>query len=384
MVSYGGNNILAAAKTGEIAAKVDRAPVFLVPQNGHEVGGFLKKGASVRTISDTGEAWKIRYGDTYGYVKKADMKPLVEKTKNQYSVPSASKLKFITTKKTAVYSTDKGKNVQIALLNENMRYPVEKDLKDRYQINFGSRVAFVYKKDVSIDKGIPVLLYHHLLHDEENVNYRNSSTIPVSQFQEEMQWLKKNGYTTISTNQLESYLNKEIQLPAKVVVITFDDGLKSNYQYAYPILKELGFTATNFIITARTTAERTDFDPNRLQYLSQPELEEMQNVYFYEGHTHDLHRMLFYKSLVLVSPRDEVKNDLLLNKQILSANHFAYPYGQYNIDTINLLKEVGFTMAFTTSPGYVNEKTDRYKVNRFSIHPGLSIEEFKKIVEGKK
>lgn len=52
---------------------------------------------------------------------------------------------------------------------------------------------------------------------------------------------KQTGYDTISFYQLEGYLNNKINLPAKVVVLTFDDGLKSVQRYAYPILKENGF-----------------------------------------------------------------------------------------------------------------------------------------------
>ena len=88
--------------------------------------------------------------------------------------------------------------------------------------------------------------------------------------------LKELGFVTIRLNSLEKYLQGKINLPAKAVVLTFDDGLKSVYRYAYPLLKEYGFSATLFVITSRIQAKPQDWEPDTLQFLSTSEYQAMQ------------------------------------------------------------------------------------------------------------
>ncbi|MFT7750119.1 UNVERIFIED_CONTAM: polysaccharide deacetylase family protein, partial [Salmonella enterica subsp. enterica serovar Enteritidis] len=81
----------------------------------------------------------------------------------------------------------------------------------------------------------PILTYHHMLKNEENKRFLNTSTTTSDvAFSNQMAYLKQAGYDTISLYQLEGYLNNKINRPAKVVVLTFDDGLKSVSRYAYP------------------------------------------------------------------------------------------------------------------------------------------------------
>lgn len=90
---------------------------------------------------------------------------------------------------------------------------------------------------------VPVLLYHHLLETADG-----SSSITAAQFRAQMELLKTNGYQPVSLTQLIDFAEQGTPLPENPVVITFDDGYYSNYQYAYPILKEYDFPATIFAI----------------------------------------------------------------------------------------------------------------------------------------
>ena len=91
---------------------------------------------------------------------------------------------------------------------------------------------------------ISVLMYHHVL--------ENDGTIAISQknFEAQMKMLAKGGYTTITPDELLAYKQGKITLPKKSVLITFDDGWRNNYIYAYPILKKYGLKATIFLITS--------------------------------------------------------------------------------------------------------------------------------------
>ena len=90
------------------------------------------------------------------------------------------------------------------------------------------------------DLKIPVLLYHNFVttvpeSDIDNFNYINT---PQS-FEENIKVILESGYTVISLNELNDADSGKVKLPSKPILITFDDGYYSNYEYIYPILKNI-------------------------------------------------------------------------------------------------------------------------------------------------
>lgn len=163
----------------------------------------------------------------------------------------------MTSRPVTVYSQADNQSTPVAILEENLRYPILDKQKDRlnqtwYAINLGDRFGYVSALDADLDNGIAVLTYHHILKNEENKRFRRTSTTTSDvAFSNQMAYLKQAGYSTLSMYQLEGYLTGSMNLPAKAVVLTFDDGLKSVYRYAYPVLKQNGQRATAFIISSR-------------------------------------------------------------------------------------------------------------------------------------
>jgi len=139
---------------------------------------------------------------------------------------------LITWKDTPVYNAPSAGSAPFGVLADNLRYPILHKLKDRlnqtwYQIRIGDRLAYISALDAQPDNGLPVLTYHHILRDEENTRFRHTSTTTsVRAFNNQMAWLRDRGYATLSMAQLEGYVKNKINLPARAVVITFDDGLK--------------------------------------------------------------------------------------------------------------------------------------------------------------
>ena len=230
-------------------------------------------------------------------------------------------------------------------------------------------------------RDIPVLMYHHLLRDDENPYKDNGAVLSVETFREHMSCLYENGYYTIGLNELEKFVRGEINLPKRSVLITFDDGYKSNYEYAYPILKEYGFKAAIFLISSWNTDEVASFDANDLQYLSWHEIESSRDVFEYASHTHDLHRLDENGQGYLVTrPPDEIKQDLEMSMKILDTAYLAYPYGYYNKKTLKILRKLGYRMAFTVRPGRVKPGNSLLELNRYSIFPGISQVDFERII----
>jgi len=84
---------------------------------------------------------------------------------------------------------------------------------------------------VAYELRLPVLMYHHVVYDWQECN---EMTVTTGRLEEDLQWLAENGYHTVLPRELAAGL----PLPEKPVLITFDDGYRSNYDLAYPLLKK--------------------------------------------------------------------------------------------------------------------------------------------------
>ncbi|WP_081413527.1 polysaccharide deacetylase family protein [Aneurinibacillus terranovensis] len=231
-------------------------------------------------------------------------------------------------------------------------------------------------------RGIPVLMYHHLLKPSENKKFRNNAAVITPQaFAAQMKVLHDSGYQTIQLHTLEQYVDKKIRLPKKIVVLTFDDGYLSNFIYAAPILRSYHYKATIFLMTGPMQQKPEKFNPNKLNHVSWSELPKYSDVFEFQAHAHKFHRLLGKKSFMAVKPLADVKKDIHSVKELTHAHYFAYPFGQYNPNTIKILKEEGFHMAFTTHSGRVYPGSSKFELNRIAVFPYTSLKEFKKIID---
>jgi peptidoglycan/xylan/chitin deacetylase (PgdA/CDA1 family) len=161
------------------------------------------------------------------------------------------------------------------------------------------------------------------------------------------------------------------------VVLTFDDGYKSFKQYAYPVLKELGFTATLFVYTDYVGAGRNA--------LSWADIKALQAEGFdIQAHskTHgDLRRAAGETTAQfdqrmhaeLAQPRE------LFKRQLGQApDTIAYPYGRWDNDVLRQVKATGYVAAFTVrrqgNPAFVSPLT----IHRSQIYADMSLEDFAK------
>jgi peptidoglycan/xylan/chitin deacetylase (PgdA/CDA1 family) len=228
--------------------------------------------------------------------------------------------------------------------------------------------------------GIPVLMYHHLLENSENKNFRNPEVITPELFARQMKLLHDHGYVTVTLDELNNYVDGKEKLPQKSVAITFDDGYLSNYKYAYPILKSYHYKATIFAITGNMKQKPEKFNSDKLNYISWAEVATHSDVFRLEGHTKALHRQKGGVGFLLREPTSVVKADLTSSKSALNADYFAYPYGQYNKRAIRLLEKTGYRMAFTIRSGRVYPGDSKFQLHRIGVYPYQSMNQFKRMV----
>lgn len=204
--------------------------------------------------------------------------------------------------------------------------------------------------------GIPVLNYHQV-----NDTKHSALTLSTDEFKEQMAYLHKEGYHTITLVQLYAYVTQGTQLPSKPVVITFDDGYVDNYHNVLPILKAYGMNATLFMISDAANTEG---------FLSTAQLHHMEhNDFFVEGHTNHHHMLTKIDASQWEDEIDGGKRTLstLMGKDI---QYLAYPGGFNNEQIQTITKQSGYKMAFTVSPGTVQPGQNLYALPRLAIFQG--------------
>lgn len=209
---------------------------------------------------------------------------------------------------------------------------------------------------------VPILMYHHLVEDGGETN---SDTVQVSTFRSHMEALQEAGYEPVSLQALKDYVEKGMPLPEKPVVITFDDGYSSNYEIAYPILKEFNFPAAIFAIgvsMGRDTYKDTGVSMN--PHFSVEEAKEMEasglitvgshgyNIHEVEGRDQaPLRKGVLQKEneseedYIAFLQEDQKTMESLLGD---SAKILAYPYGLASELSEVVLSRMGVYMTLTT------------------------------------
>ncbi|MEX9252859.1 polysaccharide deacetylase family protein [Pseudenterobacter timonensis] len=358
--------------------------------------GNIRAGQIVAVTPIAAEYYEFRFGFGTGFIDKGHLEAVRGKQRIEDSLGDLKKplsnQNLITWKDTPVYNAPDSGSALFGTLSANLRYPILSKLKDRlnqswYQIRIGNRLAWISSLDAQEDNGIPVLTYHHILRDEENTRFRHTSTTTsVRAFSNQMTWLRDQGYTTLTMAQLEGYIRNKMNLPAKAVVITFDDGLKSVSRYAWPILKQYGFHATAFIISSRIKRHPQKWDPKSLQFMSVSELEEIQDVFDIQSHTHFLHRVDRYKHPILLSRSYHViLFDFKRSRRALSqfnphVLYLSYPFGGYNGKAIKAANDAGFHMAVTTVKGKVKPGDNPFLLKRLYILRTDSLETMSRLI----
>jgi peptidoglycan/xylan/chitin deacetylase (PgdA/CDA1 family) len=219
---------------------------------------------------------------------------------------------------------------------------------------------------------IPILTYHHISTDKDAWS---SVTISPEKFKEDMIALKEEGYTPIHFKDYMDYKEGKGALPKNPILITFDDGYYSNYEYAYPVLEEMNMKATIFVIgwsIGRSTF--IDSDKPILPHFTWDQAKEMYDsgLIDIQGHTYDLHSpkgvSYAYKTpcgqgvdrIAGESTSDYKKRLIEDSTKIINLIEtnignevvaYAYPYGVYTKESEEVLKDLGVHFTVITVEG---------------------------------
>ncbi|WP_442601463.1 polysaccharide deacetylase family protein [Paenibacillus sp. KN14-4R] len=227
---------------------------------------------------------------------------------------------------------------------------------------------------------VAVLMYHHL-HKVD----KSSSTMTPELFEQQLDYLLAKGYNFISLDDFKQYLDGGT-VPDNAVLVTFDDGYESFYEYALPILAKRHISAVNFLIT-ETLANPKGYN---IPFLNVQEKEYLvsSNNFIYTGcHTDTMHIKLPDGEASLIGRvtkadgtketeaeyKDRVVNDI---KGCISkvndpqhrapVDYLAYPFGIVDDLAASYVKQAGINYAFTIVPDMATREADRMHIPRIN------------------
>jgi len=182
---------------------------------------------------------------------------------------------------------------------------------------------------------IPIYTYHDIVLNKNEIK-ENYMQTTLNNFKNQINGLKNLGCTPITYQNLLDYHDSKVSINKRSFIITFDDGYESIYKYVYPFIKEKNIPITIFVI---------DNCIGTQNYLNWEQLKEMYNSGLVSIYSHGLNHIEYDKvdPSILLAQTEEAYLHIQQNlndPNILKV--FAYPYGLYNEEDINILAENGF------------------------------------------
>ena len=242
---------------------------------------------------------------------------------------------------------------------ENYFYKIERTNYLSKQVELSEPIGTVVNSEAL--SSVSVIMYHNFVSEEDvknGIEYEEYSISPED-FEEDLIWLKNNGYITITSDELLEFLEKKEALPSKAVVISIDDGSWGVYKHAWPLLKKHGMKADLNVIGAQIDATWETLNSGKTRdgeaapFCTWEELAEMQKsgVINICSHTYGLHVYNKNKRIGMNLMENEteeefttvVKEDYNLSVKCIrgwvgkAPKTVAYPYSKRCIESDNII-----------------------------------------------
>lgn len=222
---------------------------------------------------------------------------------------------------------------------------------------------------------MPVLCYHHIrAWRASDAKEDRAYIVPPAKFEEQLKYLKENGYHAVVAQQVYDFYASGKPLPDKPIMLSFDDDDDNQYTTALPLLKKYGFNATFFIMTVTIDKEN---------YMTAEQIKELDKEgYDIEPHTWDHHMVTQYKTdedwqQQIAGPKKTLE-DMLGHP----TPFFAYPFGVYDAPSAQKIKSLGYKGAFRLNE-VMDDKTDPlFAIKRNIANPYFTTEQFQLVLEG--
>jgi peptidoglycan/xylan/chitin deacetylase (PgdA/CDA1 family) len=216
-------------------------------------------------------------------------------------------------------------------------------------------------------KPVPILMYHLIGSPSAREPYPDLF-VSLAGFAAQMRYLEAHGFTAVTLTRLVAFWHGKGRLPAKPVVLTFDDGYRSDWRVAAPILQRIGWPGV-LDLCMNAVRRHGDLPAPFVHALVQAGWE-------IDDHT------LTHHDLTTLDAAGRHR-EIVVSRAILRAltgqpvSFFCYPSGAYDAKVIATVKAAGFKGATTTNEG-IATSTNLFTLSRIRVHRNMSLTDFAK------
>lgn len=203
-----------------------------------------------------------------------------------------------------------------------------------------------------------ILMYHNTSND-----FPSGMNITPQKLEEQLQYLCNKGYTFLKISDLLEFNQK-----TKHVCLTFDDGFIGNYTYLFNILKRYNVPATIYL-TPKI---------KNIQALNAEQIKEMQNSGLLEFGAHTMTHVNLKKTTKKIAKKEIIESKKVVEELTgVVCQAFAYPYGRYDDEHIEMVKSAGFSTAVTTKKA-INAfiPSNAHTLSRLSVDGRINMLQF--------
>jgi peptidoglycan/xylan/chitin deacetylase (PgdA/CDA1 family) len=214
-----------------------------------------------------------------------------------------------------------------------------------------------------------LILTYHVIDSPENLQESAFCCAPAL-FRSHMIYLRQEGYRIIALRDLVDCIKNKTMIPARSVIITFDDGAACSYDKALSILEEYGYQATFFVISGllgKTNEWVQDIGFPTRKMLTREQLKALKGAGMEIGSHTVSHCHL--DRLDVDTVRAEVRISKAQLEDVLGDEviHFAYPFGGVNPVARREVAAAGYRSACSTIPGRIGSNSNLFTLNRIDI-----------------
>ena len=240
--------------------------------------------------------------------------------------------------------------------------------------------------ETSADVRLPILMYHKI---SEKPGSWGKYVISPDELEADIRLILARGFTPITISQLEAYIKGASPLPEKPIMLTFDDGNRSDFVYAFPLAQKYNVKMISSPVGIYTEDSSNSDDHNvNYAYLSWEEIREMQNsgLFEFQNHSYNLHNFDANRKGCLKSKSEsesdyealilhdfKTAQELFAKNGIKTPTCFTYPFGSTNSRLLEYIRELGFTSTLGTYESVNTIDGDLYDLYRFNRAHNLDI-----------
>jgi len=221
---------------------------------------------------------------------------------------------------------------------------------------------------------VPILMYHYISAPPADADvYRRDLSVAPERFESHLKYLREAGYQTVTLDDLLYALTQGRTLPAKAVILTFDDGYEDNYTNAFPLLQRYGMVGHFFIIT--------DFvNQGRPGYMSWPQIEEMAAAgQRFGSHSRDhpdlKGKPLDYLVWQALGGKESIEEHLGDHPRWIS-----YPSGSYDEQVIAVYRSAGYWGGLSIRQGATHTLDDIFQLKRVRVRGTYTAEDLAQLL----